>query len=143
MRVPRSALACLLAAPACAQSAQTFDQAVAQLKAQVVKEGGSGLVVMAERTDVFGVAFRIQAVGAAFQEVAVKPWDERHAPVFSYSGKATDAVSGSGRLNEEPHVLFVEVWGPDFKPKVTLKLPRRGEKPELVTVTFGKGGEAK
>lgn len=136
MRIlPRSALACLLVLPA---FGQTFDQAVAQLKAHVVKEGGSGLVVMAERTDVFGVHFKVQSVGATFQDVAVKPWDTRHAAVFSFSGKATDTIEGSGRLNEEPNVLFVEVWGPDFKPKVTLKLPRRGEKPEVVTVTIGK-----
>lgn len=136
---PALLLASLTVVPAFAQS---FDQAVAQLKARVVKEGGSGLVVMAERTDVFGVAFKVQAVGATFQDVAVKPRDSRHPAIFSYSGKSTDAVSGTGRLNEEPNVLFVEVWGPDFKPKVTLKLPRRGEKPEIVTLTFGKGGEA-
>ena len=135
MRVRTSfALACLLAAPV---SAQSFDQAVAQLKARVVKEGGSGLVVLAERADVFGVTFKIKAVGATFEDVAVKPWDGRHAAIFSYSGKATDSLDGSGRLNEEPNVLFVEVWGPDFKPKMTLKLPRRGEKPEVATVYIG------
>lgn len=140
MRIrPALALACLLAAPAvfAEAPAPSFDESVAQLKARVVKEGGSGLVVMAERTDVFGVAFKIKAVGATFQDIAVKPWDDRHASIFSYSGKATDAVDGSGRMNEEPNVLFVEAWGPDFKPKVTLKLPRRGEKPEVVTVYFG------
>lgn len=140
MRV-RSALAlvCLSAAPL---FAQTFDQAVAQLKARVVKEGGSGLVVMAERTDVFEVKFRVMAVGATFQDISVKPWDHRHDSIFAYSGKATDAVDGSGRLNEEPNVIVVEVWGPDFKPKVTLKLPRRGEKPEVGTVYFGEKASA-
>ncbi len=132
----RTALAfiCLSAAPL---FAQTFEQAVAQLKARVVKEGGSGLVVMAERTDVFQVKFRVQAVGATFQDIAVKPWDNRHEAIFSYSGKATDAVDGGGRLNEEPNVILFEVWGPDFKPKVTLKLPRRGEKAEVGTIYFG------
>ena len=140
MRIrPHLALACLLAAPAFGQS---FPEAVAQLKARVVKEGGSGLVVMAERTDVFGVTFKVQAVGATFQDIAVKPWDGNHRAIFSYSGKATDAVDGNGRLNEEPHVLFVEVWGPDFKPKVTLRLPRRGEKPEVTTVYIGKSDGA-
>lgn len=135
MRIrPAFAFVCLLAAPA---SAQSFDQAVAQLKARVVKEGGSGLVVTVERTDVFGVNFKIKAVGATFQDIAVKPWDDRHAAIFSYSGKATDAVDGSGRMNEEPNVLFVEVWSPDFKPKMTLKVPRRGEKPEVGTLYFG------
>ncbi|MBS1784620.1 MAG: hypothetical protein JST24_04240 [Acidobacteria bacterium] len=135
MRVrPAFALICLFAAPL---FSQTFDQAVAQLKARVVKEGGSGLVVMAERTDVFQVKFRVQAVGATFQDIAVKPWDDQHEAIFSYSGKATDSVDGGGRLNEEPSVIRVEVWGPDFRPKVTLKLPRRGEKPEVATVYFG------
>lgn len=140
MRIrPAMALACLIAVPA---FAQTFDEAVAQLKARVVKEGGSGLVVMAERTDVFGVSFKVKAVGAVFEDITVKPWDGHHGAIFSYSGKATDAVDGSGRLNEEPNTLFVEVWGPDFKPKVTLKLPRRGEKPEVVTVHFGAKADA-
>ncbi|HZU52374.1 MAG TPA: hypothetical protein VFF77_00640 [Holophagaceae bacterium] len=140
MRIrPALALACLLAAPAFAQS---FDEAVAQLKARVVKEGGSGLVIMAERTDVFGVHFKMQSVGADFTYAALRPWNGNGAPIFSYSGKATDAVDGSGRLNEEPNVLFVEVSGDAFRPKVTLKLPRRGEKPEVATVYMGKGGEA-
>ena len=138
---PSFALACLLAAPLFSQS-PSFDEAVAQLKARVVKEGGSGLVVMAERADVFGVNFKIKAVGATFQDIAVKPWDARHDAIFSYSGKATDAVDGSGRMNEEPNVLFVEVWGPDFKPKITLKLPRRGEKPEVGTLYIGTKVEA-
>ena len=140
MRIrPALAFACLLAAPAFAQS---FDEAVAQLKARVVKEGGSGLVARVERADVFGVAFKVKAVGATFQDIAVKPWDGQHAAIFSYSGKATDAVDGSGRMNEEPNVLFVEVWGPDFKPKLTLKVPRRGEKAEVATIYFGTKVEA-
>jgi hypothetical protein len=140
---PALALACLLAAPAFAQSSSpSFDQAVAQLKARIVKEGGSGIVVMAERTDVFGVRFKVQSVGGDFTYAALRPWDGSHAPVFSYSGKATDAVDGSGRLNEEPNVLFVEVAGDAFRPKMTIKLPRRGEKPEVATAYFGKGGEA-
>jgi len=145
MRIrPALASACLLAATAVSAQAPapSFDEAVAQLKARVVKEGGSGLVVMAERTDVFGVAFKVKAVGATFQDIAVKPWDDRHAAIFSYSGKATDAVDGSGRMNEEPNVLFVEVWGPDFKPKMTLKLPRRGEKPEVGTIYLGTKAES-
>ncbi len=133
VRTPLAVL-CLSAAPL---FAQTFDQAVAQLKARVVKEGGSGLVVMAERTDVFQVKFRVQAVGATFQDIAVRPWDQRHEAIFAYSGKATDAVDGGGRLNEEPNVILFEVWGPDFRPKVTLKLPRRGEKAEVGTIYFG------
>ena len=140
MRIrPALALVCLSAAPMLAQS---FDQAVAQLKARIVREGGSGLVVRVERTDVFGVDFKVKAVGATFQDIAVKPWDGQHAAIFSYSGKATDAVDGSGRMNEEPNVIFVEVWGPDFKPKMTLKLPRRGEKPEVGTIYFGTKVEA-
>ncbi|HTL97884.1 MAG TPA: hypothetical protein VL181_03665 [Holophagaceae bacterium] len=138
------ALVGLLAASASAQSpVPAFDTAVAQLKARVVKDGGSGLVVMVQRTEVFGVAFKVQAVDASFQAIAVKPWDRNHGSIFSYEGKATDAIDGSGRLNEEPNVLFVEVEGVDFNPKVTLKLPRRGEKPEVATVYIGKGGEAK
>lgn len=136
---PALALACLIAAPAFAQS---YDEAVAQLKARVVKEGGSGLVFMVERTDVFGVQFKMQAVGADFSYVSLRPWGENRAPIFSYSGKTTTAVDGSGRLNEEPNVLFVEVSGDAFHPKVTLKLPRRGEKPEVQTVYFAKGEDA-
>lgn len=131
------ASACLLAAiPASAQS-PAFDQALAQLKARIVREGGAGVVVLAERTGVFDVKFRVQAVGVAFDDLQVKPWDARHASIFSYSGKATDAVEGSGRLNEEPNALFVEVSGPSFNPRITLRLPRRGEKPEVATVYIG------
>ena len=135
-----SAAVCLLAAglaaPASAQS-PSFEQAVAQLKARVVREGGSGLVLMAARTGVFDVTFRVQAIGATFEVIQVRPRNESHNPIFSYAGKPTDAVDGSGRLNEEPDALFVEVSGPGFSPKVTIKLPRRGEKPEVATVYVG------
>lgn len=136
-----SASVCLLAAglaaaPASAQS-PAFDKAVAQLKARLVKEGGSGLVLMAERTSVFDVTFRVQAVGATFESLQVRPRNEMHAPIFSYAGKPTDTVEGSGRLNEEPDALFVEVSGPGLSSKVTVKLPRRGEKPEVATVYIG------
>ena len=139
----RRLVAALLCLPALAQSSTpAFDMAVAQLKARVVRDGGSGLVVLAERTDVFGVRFRVQAVGTTFEEIDIRPWDESHRPIFSYAGKATDAVDGSGRLNEEPNTLFVAVYGPDFKPKATMKLPRRGEKPEVATVYIGTKAEA-
>ncbi len=131
------ASACLLATiPALAQG-PAFDQALAQLKARIVKEGGAGVVVLAERTGVFDVKFRVQAVGAALDSIQVKPWDARHASIFSDTGKATDTVEGSGRLNEEPNALFIEVSGQAFNPRITLKLPRRGEKPEVATVYIG------
>lgn len=132
--------ACLIASSVFAQSPApnpAFDQAVAQLKAHIVKEGGAGLVVLVERTGVFDVVFRVKAVGTTFEDIEVKPWDARHAAIFSYAGKATDAVDGGGRLNEEPNALFVEVSGPGFNPRMTLKLPRRGEKPEIGTVLIG------
>lgn len=136
---------CLIALPAAAQQeggvsvpSPDWTSAISKMRHRVDKRGGAGAVILIERIDTFTLHLKVELAGAKTEQVNFSALrGEFSTTAFTYNGKKTEYVEGTARLNEVPSEMLVELSGDDFHPRVRMRIPRRGERPEVVSVVVG------
>jgi hypothetical protein len=122
----------------CAQSPE-WDRAMAQARQLLGKGGGQACVVMLERADANTVKIRLQVLGTSIREASFTGLGETTSVrgLELDSPKGMDQLQGSAMLNEQIHSMDVILKGEDFRPRLRMRVPKQGDKPETAIVVAG------
>ncbi len=132
------ALLCLgLAVPALC--AETWEGALAKLQAAVDAKEGRGMVIEVVRVDARQIRLRVEARGTTFHAATVRPrvQDQAGRPVLSMEGQELTAWQGVAPLEPGTEALEVALAGPDLAPRLVVKVPAPGQRPEVARVVVG------
>ena len=101
--------------------------------------GGTACVVMLERADATTVRIRLQVLGASVREARFTGLAENSsvAGLELDCPKGLDRLQGSAMLGEQVHAMDIQLKGEDFRPRLRMRVPKQGERPETGTVVVG------
>lgn len=139
MKMPRLvAVACLLLATA-GLGAETWEGALAKLKTTVDAKQGYGLVVQIERVDARRLGLRLQTLGTTFKTATFQARMDGQGTqqVFVLEGRDLDAMSGATLIDGPAGDMDLILTGPDFNPRIRIRIPAEGQAPEVGVVTVG------
>lgn len=119
--------------------AETWEGALAKLQAAVDAKEGRGVVIEVARVDARQVRLRLEARGATFHAVSVRPriQDKVGLPVLSMEGREMTMLQGATLLEPGTEALEVALAGPDLAPRLVVKVPAPGQAPEVAWVVVG------
>lgn len=119
--------------------AETWEGALAKLQAAVDAKEGRGMVIEVARVDARQVRLRVEARGTTFHAATVRPRlrDQSGLPVLSMEGREMTAWQGVTLLEPDTEALEVGLAGPDLAPRLVLKVPAPGQRPEVARVVAG------
>lgn len=131
--VPFAAGALLCAEP------PEWDAALAKARQAFGTSGGTACVVMLERADATTVRIRLQVLGASVREARFTGLAENSsvAGLELDCPKGLDRLQGSAMLGEQVHAMDIQLKGEDFRPRLRMRVPKQGERPETGTVVVG------
>lgn len=138
MRLAPALLCLSLAMPSL--RAETWEGALARLQAAVDAKEGRGLVIEVDRADVRQVRLRVEARGTTFHAASVRPRVQEKAglPILSMEGREMTAMQGATLLEPGTEAVEVVLAGPDLAPRLVVKVPEPGQRPEVATVIVGR-----
>jgi hypothetical protein len=125
---------------ACASlGAETWEGALAKLQAAVDAKEGRGMVVEVVRVDARQIRLRVEARGTTFHAASVRSHVQGKAglPVLSMEGREMTALQGATLLEPGTEALEVALAGPDLAPRIVVKAPAPGQRPEVARVVAG------
>jgi hypothetical protein len=122
----------------CAQSPE-WDKAMAHAKQQLAKANGTACLVLLERVDATTVKIRLQVLGTSIREASFTGIGESISvrALELDSPKGMDHLQGSAMLNEQIHTMDIQLKGEDFRPRIRMRVPKQGDKPETGLVVVG------
>lgn len=120
-----------------------WDKALQQARQFLGRSGGYGGVVLLERTDPQTVSIQLQTLGTTVKKAHFRArLDGKTQPALSLeSAKGMDSLRGTAMLSEQFLEMEVALEGDDFQPRLLMRIPRTGEKPEVGTVLMGMGAK--
>ena len=121
-----------------------WDKALAHARQVLGKDAGYAGIVMLERTDPQNVNIRLQVLGTLVRKARfqARATDGKGLPaLFLESGKGMDSLRGSSLINEQFLEMEVSLEGEDFQPRILMRIPRSGERPQVGTVLMGTHGK--
>ena len=139
MKSVRTLILCSTIALALPAAPPEWDKALHQARQSLVKASGYAGVIMLERVDPQTVAIHLQTLGTTVKKAYFRARAEgKSMPALSLeSDKGMESLSGSSMLNEQFLEMEVSLEGEDFRPRLLMRIPRSGEKPEVGTVLMG------
>lgn len=120
--------------------AETWEGALARLQAAVDAKEGRGLVIEVDRVDARRIRIRMEARGTTFHAASIRPYVQERAdlPVLSMEGREMTAMQGATLLEPGTEAVEVALAGPDTAPRLVVKVPAQGQRPEVATVIVGR-----
>jgi hypothetical protein len=120
-----------------------WDKALQQVRQTLAKTSGYAGVIMLERADPQIVNIHLQTLGTTVKRAYFRAkLDGKTVPALSMeSEKGMDSLRGSSMLNEQFLEMEIVLEGDDFRPRLLMRIPRSGERPEVGTVLMGTGSK--
>lgn len=134
-----SRLLSLVAGVALCAEAPEWEKAMALARQPFGKAAGTACVVMLERADAGTVKIRLQVLGTSIREARFIGLTENNTvPGLELEcPKGMDTLQGSAMLGEQIHSMDIQLKGEDFRPRLRMRVPKLGERPETGTVVVG------
>jgi len=139
MNLARAITLILAAGLAAIASPPEWDKAIQSARQTLAKGSGFAGVVLLERSDPQTVNIQLQTLGTTVKKAIFRAHsDGKTVSALSMeSAKGMESLRGSSMLNEQFLEMEVSLEGEDFHPRLLMRIPRSGEKPEVGTILMG------